>query len=48
MGDQPPPEAKLELTNLELQHELILAKMEAACSKEEGQLLETQLETSTE
>ena len=35
-----------EVANLELRHELMVAKMEAACAREERDLLQTHLESS--
>ena len=46
MGDQASPQAQQELTQLELQHEVILAKMETACAIEQQNLLQSHLESS--
>ena len=46
MGEKATSEGTQELLTLELQHELAVAKMEAAFAKEERDLLETHLEAS--
>ena len=46
MGDQASPQAQQELTQLEMQHEVILAKMETACAIEQQNLLQSHLESS--
>lgn len=45
-GDDPNSDVKREIESLQLQHELMIAKMEAACAREERELLETHLETN--
>ena len=45
-ADDSKPEIKGHLETTQLQQELVVAKLEAACAREERELLETHLETS--